>query len=61
LYRYHYTNEDIIETYDTLIHNLFNGGNDINLKYNPDTNLYDNLSKNKTIKVVKGKKTKRKK
>ena len=61
LYRYHYTNEDIIETYDTLIHNLFNGGNDINLKYNPETNLYDNLSKNKTIKVVKSKKTKRKK
>ena len=61
LYRYHYTNEDLIETYDTLIHNLFNGGNDISLKYNADTNLYDNLSKNKTIKVVKEKKTKRKK
>jgi hypothetical protein len=61
LYRYHYTNEDLIETYDTLIHNLFNGGNDISLKYNADTNLYDNLSKNKTIKLVKEKKTKRKK
>lgn len=61
LFRYHYTNDDLIEAYDTLIHNLFNGGNDINLKYNPDTNLYDNLSKNKTIKVVKEKKTKRKK
>ena len=61
LFRYHYTNEDLVNTYDTLIHNLFNGGNDINLKYNADTNLYDNISKNKTIKKTNSKKTKRKK
>lgn len=47
LYRYHSENPDIIKTYDTLIHNLFNGGNDANLVYNPETNLYNNLTKNK--------------
>jgi hypothetical protein len=42
LQRYHADNENLIETYDKLIYNLFNGGNK-DLIYNPDTNLYDNL------------------
>lgn len=43
LNRYYADNENIIETYDKLIHNLFNGGNPKDLKYNWQTNLYDNL------------------
>tara|TARA_R110000822_G_scaffold2711_2_gene12614 strand:- start:96 stop:1295 length:1200 start_codon:yes stop_codon:yes gene_type:complete len=42
LQRYHADNENLIETYDKLIYNLFNGGNK-NLIYNPNTNRYDNL------------------
>lgn len=42
LQRYHADNEKLIETYDKLIYNLFNGGNH-DLIYNPQTNLYDNL------------------
>jgi len=42
LQRYYADNEELIETYDKLIYNLFNGGNK-NLIYNPDTNRYDNL------------------
>lgn len=42
LQRYHADNEDIVETYDKMIDNLFNGGNN-HLIYNPTTNLYDNL------------------
>jgi len=42
LQRYHADNVELIQTYDKLIYNLFNGGNK-DLKYNPDTNLYDNL------------------
>ena len=43
LNRYYADNEDIIETYDKLIYNLFNGGNPKDLKYNWQTNLYDNI------------------
>jgi hypothetical protein len=39
LQRYSANNTDIIETYDKLIYNLFNGGNH-NLSYNVSTNLY---------------------
>ena len=42
LQRYHADNQDIVETYDKMIYNLFNGGNK-HLIYNPKTNLYDNL------------------
>ena len=42
LQRYHADNEALVETYDKLIFNLFNGGNK-GLKYNPNTNLYNNL------------------
>jgi len=42
LQRYHADNEMIVETYDKMIYNLFNGGNK-HLIYNPKTNLYDNL------------------
>ena len=42
LQRYHADNMDIVKTYDKLIENLFNGGNN-DLIYNPNTNLYDNL------------------
>jgi hypothetical protein len=42
LQRYYADNEELIETYDKLIYNLFNGGNK-DLIYNPDTNRYDNL------------------
>ena len=40
--RYHADNMKLVKTYDKLIHNLFNGGND-GLEYNPKTNLYKNL------------------
>jgi hypothetical protein len=43
LNRYYADNEDIINTYDKLIENLFNGGNPTDLKYNWQTNLYDNI------------------
>ena len=39
LQRYHIDNTDVIETYDMLIENLFNGGNK-DLIYDPMTNLY---------------------
>lgn len=39
LQRYHVDNEELITTYDRLIENLWNGGNN-NLEYNPETNLY---------------------
>ena len=39
LQRYHIDNTDVIETYDRLIENLFNGGNK-GLVYDPTTNLY---------------------
>jgi hypothetical protein len=42
LQRYHADNQSIVETYDKMISNLYNGGNK-HLKYNPKTNLYDNL------------------
>ena len=42
LMRYHADNMELVGVYDKLIHNLFNGGNH-DLKYNQDTNLYDNL------------------
>jgi hypothetical protein len=42
LQRYHADNEILVETYDKMIYNLFNGGNK-HLIYNPKTNLYDNL------------------
>jgi hypothetical protein len=42
LQRYHADNPELVKTYDKLIYNLFNGGNN-GLVYNPGTNLYDNL------------------
>jgi hypothetical protein len=42
LMRYYADNPKLIKTYDRLIHNLFNGGNN-GLVYNPKTNLYKNL------------------
>jgi hypothetical protein len=42
LQRYHADNEDLIETYDKLIDNLYTDGNS-HLVYNPDTNLFDNI------------------
>jgi hypothetical protein len=42
LQRYHADNEMLVETYDKMILNLFEGGNK-HLIYNPQTNLYDNL------------------
>jgi len=42
LQRYHADNKMLVETYDKMIYNLFNGGNK-HLIYNPKTNLYDNL------------------
>jgi len=42
LMRYHADNMELVGVYDKLIYNLFNGGNH-DLKYNQDTNLYDNL------------------
>jgi hypothetical protein len=52
LARYHSSNEDLIKTYDILIHNLYNGGNK-KIDYDPETNLYKDLIKNKKIKKVK--------
>jgi hypothetical protein len=54
LWKYSINNPEIIKTYDDLIFNLFNGGNDV-LEYVPETNLYtiENIRK-KPIK--KGKK-----
>lgn len=43
LWRYHVSNPLILSTYEKLIHNLFNGGNSPDLKYNPATNNYFNL------------------
>jgi hypothetical protein len=42
LMRYYADNMELVETYDKLIYNLFNGGNK-GLKYDPKTNLYKNL------------------
>jgi hypothetical protein len=42
LERYYADDETLVETYDKLIYNLFNGGNK-DLIYNPNTNRYDNL------------------
>jgi hypothetical protein len=42
LQRYHADNQDIVETYDRMIYNLFHNGNK-DLIYNPETNLFDNL------------------
>jgi hypothetical protein len=42
LMRYHADNQKLVKTYDKLIHNLFNGGNN-GLEYNPKTNLYKNM------------------
>jgi hypothetical protein len=42
LMRYYADNMDLVETYDKLIYNLFNGGNK-DLVYDPTTNLYKNL------------------
>ncbi len=42
LMRYYADNPKLVKTYDRLIHNLFNGGNN-GLIYNPKTNLYKNL------------------
>jgi hypothetical protein len=39
LNRYYADNERLVEEYDMLIHNLFNGGNH-GLEYDPNTNLY---------------------
>ena len=41
LWRYFADNPKLVEAYDKLIHNLFNGGNK-NLVYDPKTNLYKN-------------------
>ena len=43
LQRYHADNEELIETYDKLIDNLFNGSGNSHLVYNRETNLYDNI------------------
>jgi hypothetical protein len=42
LARYSASNPYLIKTYDALINNLFGSGN-IDLEYNPETNLYNNL------------------
>jgi len=42
LMRYYADNPKLVKTYDKLIYNLFNGGNN-DLEYNPKTNLYKNL------------------
>lgn len=39
LQRYHADNEELVKTYDMLIHGVFNGGNH-GLLYNPNTNLF---------------------
>ena len=43
LYRYSVDNPKLIETYDKLIENLFNGGNSEDLIYDETTNNYKNL------------------
>jgi hypothetical protein len=43
LSRYSASNPYLIKTYDKLLENLFNGGNH-DLEYEPETNLYKNLS-----------------
>ena len=43
LYRYSVENPELVNTYDKLIENLFNGGNSENLIYNAETNFYKNL------------------
>ncbi len=43
LSRYHADNKELVETYDKLIYNLFNGGNSPELIYDATTNLYTNL------------------
>jgi len=41
--RYYVGNEKLIESYDKLIYNLFNGGNSENLTYNEKTNSLEGL------------------
>jgi len=55
LWRYFSDNPELVKTYDTLIFNLFNGGNSTNLEYVPETNLYKNLKKNRKTKTKKTK------
>jgi len=43
LWRYDVKNPELIEVYDTLIYNLFNGGNSEDLQYDPSKNNYTNL------------------
>ena len=43
LWRYDIKNPELIETYDKLIYNLFNGGNSEDLQYDPSKNNYTNL------------------
>ena len=43
LQRYHADNENLIETYDKMIDNLYNGVGNSHLIYDPLTNLYTNL------------------
>ena len=43
LWRYNADNMELVETYDKMIENLFNGIPNKNLKYNISTNLFDNL------------------
>lgn len=43
LYRYYVGNPKLIETYDTLIEKLFNGGNKKELVYDTETNLYEKI------------------
>lgn len=43
LQRYHADNQDLIETYDKLIDNLYNGKGNSELIYNSQTNLFDNI------------------
>jgi hypothetical protein len=43
LHRYSVENPELVNTYDKLIENLFNGGNSDNLIYDAETNFYKNL------------------
>jgi len=49
LNRYFSENEDVVSMYDLLIENLFNNIPNTYLKYNPDTNLYDNYNEKKVL------------
>lgn len=43
LWRYDIKNPELVEIYDNLIYNLFNGGNSEDLQYDPSKNNYTNL------------------